>query len=301
MAGVGDTPEEGSDRAPREAPSDAPAVEQDPGGDPDQPVETVVRYETAVERRERLHEERRHRRHRRVTEAGVAMAALFVSLAVFMVNGAMFLRGSDIAVIEPETILFYRDAGPNGATLWIALPAKLINAASADYGDVVTEASVTIGPKRQERGTFRYRAIVEPSMAHDVSKVVETCPQGARCITNTGFYVIERPRKLLDVPGGSSRSEQLAFQVEDMTCDGEPAFCGGFTGFDAGVAHLRSRPDPVIRMDLTFYFDGEEAVTCRLPSDPQLRTAIFDYLEDKGWAQVECQRNQKRAARRAAS
>lgn len=277
----------------RDAPDDATrasveAVEDDPPGDPEQPVETVVRYETAQERRERLHEERRHRRHRRITEAGVAMAALFVSLAVFLINGVVYLRGSRIVVLDPEVVVFYRDAGPNGASLWIALQAQMINAAAADYGDVVVKASAAIGPKRGQRGSFPYTTLVEPVMSREVDKAVATCPQGARCIPNTGFYAIERPRRLLDVPGGSSRSEHLGFMIERVVCEGDPSFCTTFTGFDAALEHLRSRPDPVIRMTLTFQFDGEEAVECRLPADPAQRAAIFDYLEEKGWASVKC-------------
>ena len=298
MAGVGDTPEESSDRAPREAPSDAPAVEQDPGGDPDQPVETVVRYETAAERRERLHEERRHRRHRRVTEAGVALAALFVSLAVFLVNGALFIRGSEIAVLEPDEVVFYRDAGPNGASLWIALQTQMINAAAADYGDVVVKASAAMGPEEGERGRFPYMGLVEPIMTLNAEKAAADCPQAARCIVNTGFYAIQRPRRLLDVPGGASRSEHLAFMIEDITCEGDPAFCGAFTGFDAALGHLRSRSDAVIRMNLTFHFDGQLEVACRLPSDPVRRAAIFDYVQAKGWAAVPCERGEKSSRRR---
>jgi hypothetical protein len=295
-------PEGEPDRAPREPPfDDASAVEQDPAGDPDQPVETVVRYETAAERRERLHEERRHRRHRRVTEAGVALAALFVSLAVFLVNGALFIRGSEIAVLEPDEIVFYRDAGPNGASLWFAMQTQMINAAAGDYGDVVVNASAAIGPEKGERGRFPYMGLVEPIMTLHAEKAAEDCPEAARCIVNTGFYAIQRPRRLLDVPGGSSRSEHLAFMVEEVTCQGDPAFCASLTGFDAALDHLRSRSDPVIRMNLTFHFDGEQSVVCRLPSDGTRRAAIFDYLQEKGWAAVPCERRKERRRRRGST
>ena len=289
----GDDPD-ADDVAP--SPDAEPTGDQDPPGDPDQPVETVVRYETAAERRERLREERRNRRHRRITETGVALAALLISCAVFLVNGALFFRGSEMAVLEPEEVLFYRDAGPNASALWIGLQAQMINAASADYGDVVTEAFVAIGPARTERGRFRYRHVIEPVMSQNVEKALEDCPEGARCIGNTGMYVIERTRALLDVPGGASRAAYLAFWVEEIACDGEPAFCGSFGGFEDALAHLRSRPDPVIRMKLKFHSDGAEEVTCRLPADPERRKVIFDYLEEKGWAQVPCEKAKRRRA-----
>ena len=258
------------------------------------PPHELPRYETAVEQRARLHEEREHRRRRRITEAGVALAALVISCAVFLVNGALFFRGSEMAVLEPETVLFYRDTGPNAASLWIALPAQMINAASADYGDVVTEADLAIGGRRGERGRFGYQALAEPVMSRDVAKSVADCPEGARCIANTGFYVIERPRTLLDVPGGASRAANLAFMVEAIDCTGEPAFCNSFRNFEDALAHLRSRTDPVLRMRLKFYFDGDEEVRCRLPADGARRQATFDYLQEKGWAQVPCERTRRR-------
>ena len=263
-------------------------MEEDPPGDAEQPVETVVRYETAAERQDRLHEERRHRRHRRITEAGVALAALFVSLAVFMINGAMFLRGSEIAVLEPEAVLLYRSSGPSGSTLKIAVPARMINAAAGDYGDVVVDASVAIGPRRGERGRFRHTELVEPARTEDVEQAVANCPQGARCVPNTGHYVIERQPKLLDVPGGSSRSEYLAFSIEDYNCKGDPAFCNTFDGFDSAVSHLRAQPHPVIRLRLDFHFDGKRTIRCELPGSLAKRAAILAYLTEKGWATVEC-------------
>ena len=271
-------------------PEDSPAdVEgQRPAAEPAQPQEVPVRYETPAEQQERLHEERRHRRHRRITEAGVALAALFVSLSVFMVNGALFLRGSEIAMLPPETVLFYRDTGPNGSSLWIAMQARMINAAAADYGDVAVRASVAMAPKRHERGRFRHEALIEPALSPNAEEAAKNCPQGARCIWNTGFYVIKRPRKLLDVPGGTSRSEHLAFLIEPMQCEGEKAFCDAFGGFEEAVSHLRSQQRPVIRMTLTFHFDGEQVVECWLPPDPAQRVAIFDYLVEKGWAEVAC-------------
>ena len=268
----------------------AAGVEEDPPGDPEQPVETVVRYETAAERKERLHEERRHRRHRRVTEAGVALAALFVSLAVFMVNGAVYLRGSRIVVLDPEEVLFYRTTGPAGASLKIAVPARMINAAAGDYGDVVVAASLAIGPKQAERGSFRHTELVEAAMNQHPERMVENCPQAARCIAGTGHYVIERARKLLDVPGGSSRSEYLGFTIERLECVGDPAFCATFNGFDDAVAHLRAQRQPVvIRLLLKFQFDGRRTVRCTLTQDAAMRTAIFDYLTEKGWASAACE------------
>ena len=293
MADKGDEPRE-PQHEPGGEPAElerAPAVDDDPPGDPDEPVETVVRYETAEERRERLKEERSHRRHRRVTEAGVALAALFVSLAVFMVNGAVYLRGSEIAVLPPEQIWLYREEGPGGATLWVAVPALMINAARADYGDVVVHAHAALGRREQLRqARFAYNALTEPTLTPQVAKSVENCPQGARCLPATGMYVIERPKRLLDVPGGASRSEQLAFQIEPINCEGDRTECARFSGYEASVQYLRAQPRPVISVEFQFHFDGRKRVECELTSDPQALAAIFSYLEEKGWASPACER-----------
>ena len=52
-----------------------------------------------------------------------------------------------------------------------------------------------------------------------------------------------------------------------------------------------SRPDPMFRMTLRFHFDGAEEVRCRLTRDPIRRKAIFDYLQEKGWAQAACEKD----------
>jgi hypothetical protein len=108
------------------------------------------------------------------------------------------------------------------------------------------------------------------------------------------MYVIERPAKLLDIPGGQSRSEYLGFWMNQLNCTGDRDFCASFggkaggTAYAGAVAALRAQADPVVRIRLRFYFDGAKTVECRLEPDAARRKAIFDYLDKKGWAMSAC-------------
>lgn len=228
------------------------------------------------------------RRRPRVTEVTVAMAALLLSGSAFLINAGLYLRGSEIAVLQPDHVFLYRDSGPYGSELWMAAPAAIINAARPDYGDVVTQASVAVSSSKAPPGRFRYGAVVEPVASTQVDRGVESCALGARCIPATGFYAVERPARLLDVPGGSSRFEYLAFQISDANCDGAPAYCATFNGFDAAVRTLRAQPALVFGVRLRFHFDGNKILECRLPAGAAYVKAVFDYLETKGWASVAC-------------
>lgn len=242
--------------------------------------------------------QRRQLRRRRfkLTEAGVALAALLVSATAFMVSGAMYLRGSEIVGTPPETILIYRDAGPTGAELWIAVPVSLINAASTDYGDVVTSATLRL--VNQENAVhFNYEAIVESvmvpgpnpvTMTRRVERAIETCPTGARCIAGLGHYVIERPKRLLDVPGGGSRSEHLAFQLTTTSCRGSPGACSVYGGYDRAVSALRRKPGLTVRVDLEFQFDDPQQLLCTVDTRYASWTAILAYLERTGWVTGAC-------------
>lgn len=231
---------------------------------------------------------RKRRLFPRVTEAGVALVALLVSATAFLINGGLFLRGSDIALVEPDHFVMYVDQGPNGSDLYLAVPIAVINAASPDYGDVVTRASVTISPGAKAPGSFSYEAVMEPVVGPRVEEGVAACPQGARCIPAIGFYAIERPARLLDVPGGTSRSEYLSFWLQAANCAGSKTYCERLTSPHAVLEMLRAEERPTIRVHIEFHFDGWKTVTCRLPSAKAARVAIFDYVEAKGWAMPAC-------------
>jgi len=218
----------------------------------------------------------------------VALIALLVSGSSFFINGLVFLRGSEMVVLPPTDWVLYRDAGPYGSDLYLSLPVQIVNAAGADFGDVVIRGEVQIFSGRKAPGVFPYTGLVEPVPTPRVDAGMANCPQGARCIANTGFYVIERPAKLLDVPGGGSRSEYLTFQLSSANCLGSKGYCEQFQSFDTALAALRQEPKPVIRIVIRFQFDGDHTIECRLSPNARDRGQIFDYLRDKGWAMQPC-------------
>ncbi len=234
------------------------------------------------------------RRRFRLTEVGVALAALLVSGTAFLIGGAMYLRGSEIVTVRPETLLLYRDAGPDGAELWLAVPIQLINAASTDYGDVVTRATLRLNGGA---GHFDYETLVEPvfvpapdrnAMARRVERAIDNCPTGARCIAGIGHYVIERPKRLLDIPGGSSRSEYLGFQLSAYSCRPGGSDCTGFRGFQPTVANLRRQATLTAAVTLQFQFDEPQEVRCTVSTRHATWSSLLAYLERTGWVVAEC-------------
>lgn len=225
----------------------------------------------------------------RVTEAGVATVALLLSGSAFFGNLALYMRGSSIAVLQPKEFLMYRDTGPSGSDLYVGMPVAMINAASADYGDVVTSATITFRSAENLPARFTYDAVVEPVMSSQLERDLANCALGARCIAETGFFVVERPAKLLDVPGGTSRTEYLSFMVSPASCIGSSTACQRFVDFDTAIRTLRGLGPVSIRVDLNFHFDGHKTVECRLPSLAADRAAIFDYAVSRGWAMPGCE------------
>ena len=230
--------------------------------------------------------QRRQRRFR-ITEAGVALIALLVSGSSFFINGLVYLRGSEMVLLPPDSWVMYRDTGPYGSDLYLSVPVQVMNAAGTDYGDVVVRAEAQVFSGRKAPGVFPISGLIEPVASVDPATAVD-CPQGARCIINTGFYVIERPAKLLDVPGGGSRSEYLNFQLSIANCLGSKAYCDQFQTFETALKALRTEPLPVIRIVVRFQFDGDHTIECRLTPNGRERGQVFDYLHAKGWAMQPC-------------
>lgn len=237
--------------------------------------------------RAQLRREREHLRRLRINEAGVALAALLVSVTVIGVNAYNHRRGSQIVVLQPEQVVLYRTTGGSDSNLWLAVQTQMVNTAR-EYGDVVVRASAVVHREDLPEGRFAYSNVVEPIMSPQVDKALQNCPQGARCLPATGFYVIERPKRLLDIPGGSSRTEYLAFQLESFNCKPTGAYCSNFANYAGAMKALRRGGSLEVSVDLQLQFDGTKTLRCVLPDDPGRRTVILDYLDEKGWAQPEC-------------
>lgn len=242
-------------------------------------------------------EEKRRRDFRRwgrfITEATAATGTLLLSATVFGTAAFFALRGSEMVVLPPEQILFYRDGAGDAAVLSVAFPARIINVASQDYGDVVRRVSLEISPSR--RGTdaaFDYvNTIVEQTTTSptEAAKQAQVCRLGVNCLAIEHLLVLEHPPDLLSFPGGIGRAENLGFVLAPRYCRGDG--CVRFSSFKQVMASLRS--DSALRfvLKLDFHSDGRTTATCSLSNlGSDARREAFDYLERHGWAELNCDR-----------
>lgn len=225
-----------------------------------------------------------------ITEAGAASASFMLSLAVFSVAGLNAFRGSQMVVLPVEQVLLYRDGVGDRATLSMALPVKMINAAGRDYGDVMVDAQVTIAPKRPGGALqFGLQTFVEPVFALDPNGPSPVCSYDVRCVALKGTWIIERPAALLDVPGSSSRTQWLGFRLESALCKGDSARCAQFYNFDSATRALGTGAGLRFDATLAFHGDGTFKVSCIVNEANQGgRAAIIDYLRSRGWTNLTC-------------
>lgn len=241
--------------------------------------------------RARLRRERAHLRRLRINEAGVALAALLVSLTALGVNFFNYRRGSEMVVLQPTEVYFYNKAAAGKGSYAVSVETAMVNA-SRDYGDVVVSAALRFNGGGGEEVRFPYQATVEPVVSRDAKRAAEDCPLGARCVVQTGMYVIERPRTLLDVAGGSSRTQHLSFPLEAWNCRGKEEICATFQVGAASLEALRRGPELRFAVELDFQFDGRRTLDCTISETAATgraaRAAVLDYLETKGWASAPC-------------
>ena len=239
--------------------------------------------------------ERRRFWPRSISEAGAAFATFLLSLAVFSVAGLNAVRGSRIVMIQPEHVTFYRDGEGDASVLALALNLPMVNAASQDYGDVATEVQLVISPRRSKKDAVRFRmdgfAEAVPlgkGQEARAGRQADACPLGARCISNGTLVVTQRPRQLLDVPGGGSRTAALGFILLSLACEGPADACAEFRDFRSASAALQRRAGQHYRIQIRFHGDGVKEIDCRTGADPASFQGAFERLEDKGWATLPC-------------
>lgn len=234
----------------------------------------------------------------RITEAGAAFSAFLLSLSIFLLGAFQWIRGAEIVLLPPETVILYRDAPtPSNDVLMLAVETGLINTARADYGDVAIQAYAEVGGTGAARARFPYDVTLQPVfLPHEERRQID-CPIDARCVTAAGsvpirpgvleLRVIERRPELLSVPGGSSRSAQLGFALG--RCVGNETTCARFQSFDDAVKQLRTAPELAFSITLDFHSDGRKAITCTFDEDGIVSRRIFlDFLEERGWATLVC-------------
>ncbi|TAD78339.1 MAG: hypothetical protein EAY70_07115, partial [Sphingomonadales bacterium] len=219
-------------------------------------------------------EDKRKAWNRRVS---VDAATFFLAFTLAMVSAFDTVRGPVVVVQPPQQLVLYRDGEGDNAVLIVAMRLAMINATSANHGDVVMNASISPlkgGP------SFGFAATVKPVFTDDES-AASKCDLGARCVPLDGLLVIEREDEIIDIPGGTVRGPYLAYPVADWNCTGDAKVCGEFLDFNSAVAKIaQSSSDFTVKV--TFYSDGERSLNCKG------RAIDLAYITSRGWMTVNC-------------
>lgn len=208
----------------------------------------------------------------------IALGALMLSLVVALINVYYAVRGPEVVVQPADQIILYRDGEGDDAILAIAVPVMMINAASAEHGDVLVEATLRPGP---DGDAYRYQTLVLPIFTQDAPAAREKCEVGTRCIVFSDLVLVERTDEIIDVPGGSARSRYLSFQLTPPYCEGPAAVCDRYPDFRTAVTRLNGKP-LALQIRLDFHSDGQRVMTCRVPR------LDLSYLLQEGWTALAC-------------
>jgi hypothetical protein len=199
-----------------------------------------------------------------------AAAGLLLSVTVAAVGFFSYLRGSDVDVVPPTQLLFYK----SGNVLSVAVRLPLVNQA-ADYNDVVTGAEIRLyegGP------VFESSGVVEPVFndRDDPNESIRFCQAQRRCHYSKRMAISEAPDDLVIVPGGGATARYYAFQLYCLA-----TVCRGFSSHTNALRTLDRRPLD-IAISLKFHSDGQRRITCRTEA------IDADYVLNVGWQTVEC-------------
>lgn len=216
----------------------------------------------------------------------IAFAALALSLIVALINVYYAMRGPEVVVQPLDQVLLFRDGDladdptkPDSAVLTVAAPLMMINAASAEHGDVLTEARLRVGV---DGGRYRYQTLVLPIFTQDAPAAREKCEVGTRCIVFDDLVLVERTDEIIDIPGGSAKSRYLSFPLGPFNCEGAAAACGRYPHFREALAALNGRATS-LSLELDFHSDGRRVITCKVGKTD------LSYLRDNGWTALRCE------------
>lgn len=211
----------------------------------------------------------------------LSLAAFILSLTVAMIGAYYALRGAEVVVKGPESVLLYRDGEGDQAALVAAVRLSMVNTASADYGDVLMDASLR--PDRRSAETFRYTSLAQPVFGGDSSE--GGCELSARCIRLPQLKVVEYPDTIADLPGRSASVRTLTFVLTGSSCTGSKA-CARYGNFDTAVAAIQARP-LAMSIQLEFNDDGSRTHHCRTAA---LDAERAEFLREVGWITLPCER-----------
>lgn len=195
-------------------------------------------------------------------EAVVAVAALLLSVVTAIVQIVIAMRGPVIVAMPLGNALLYWDGTKSGAVLTAAFQTTLFNTASADHGDLVDRAEMTIRSKNIGPVTFPLQSLIQPHLIDDPQRAVDRCDLVDRCIPLDGLVVIELAERLIALPGGQARSDYMTFAFSASDCKGRD--CAKFRDFDAAVRALNKQ---TISAEIALHFSvaHSKMLPCKIP------------------------------------
>ena len=273
---MSETPQGEAERKAAEAEAEAEAAEAE-ALDAAQDRETAEAVVAAVEATQR------RQRQWVPQENVIAFIALGLSLIVAIINVYYAMRGPEVVVQRPDQVLLFRDAEAGDETgefavLTVAVPMMMINAASAEHGDVMTEATIRL---TADGGRFPYASMVLPIFTQDAPAAREKCEVGTRCLVYSDMVLVERTDEIVDIPGGSAKSRYLSFPLIPFDCEGPKPACGRYANFRQAVAAMEGKPLS-IQLEVDFHSDGRRVITC------EVDRLDLSYLRDHGWTALRC-------------
>lgn len=207
----------------------------------------------------------------------ISLAAFIMSVSITLLGAYASLRGPEIVIKPPESVLIYRDGKADRGVFNIAIRLPMINT-TADFGDLLLEA--TIRPTRAGPN-FAYHALLKPLFVENSSEAARKCGIETRCVALPGLLLAEGSDDIVDVPGGAARSHYYAFALTQWNCRGEQVACARFAAQRSAVETLGRLPLDM-QIDLQFNGDGVRHVRCAGAK------IDFRYLDEIGWVTAPC-------------
>jgi hypothetical protein len=206
----------------------------------------------------------------------ISISAFIMSLTATLIGAFSALKGPEIVVMPPKSVIIYRDGEGTQAVLNVIMPLDFINTAG-NYGDVLIGANAG-GADR--KAAFDYQGLTKAVFTDRADEESKRCAIGSRCIALPGLLVIEAGESLVDIGGGAAKSLDLSFPVTQSNCT-EGKACNGYGDFDHALARINTKPFEV-RVTLKFHADGSREVVCTADD------LHADYLKQVGWVALPC-------------
>jgi hypothetical protein len=211
----------------------------------------------------------------KIPKTTIAVSAFIMSLTTAAINSYYALRGSEMLILPPKSIIYYRDGSGDNATLIAAIPLSFINSADNNHGDVLLNAALNVG-----KAQFDWMSEVSPVFrARDSAG--SNCPSMLRCIEHEGITLIEKDGEILSFAGGVAITHSLAFPIDRSNCVNDTYQCRHFKDFKSSADMISIKRNS-LSFNIRFHSDGVRNITCVTGKIP------VAYISKVGWASLPC-------------